>query len=315
MPHFDATSSTDDVIAGVSLQGKVALVTGASAGLGTETARVLVAAGAEVILVARDEEKLEEVAAELRAQQPAAQLHIQRMDLADLESVRAASAAILQHFPKIHLLINNAGVMACPLSRTAQGFEMQFGTNHLGHFLFAGLLAPALLAAAPGRVVNLSSAGHRFANFSFDDPTYLTREYDKWQAYGESKTANILFTVGLDKRLRDRGVRTFAVHPGVIMTKLGRHLQPEDLELLSAKTPSGEKLVYKSVEQGAATSVWAATASELEGKGGIYLEDCHIAQPSGPGASGGVESYAVDAAAAERLWALSEELVGQVLDI
>ncbi len=315
MSRFDATSTTDEVISGISLAGKFAVVTGASAGLGVETVRVLSAAGASVLLVARDQEKLEAVAQALRQQQPEARLYTQCMDLADLDSVRAAVAQIRQSHPHIHLLINNAGVMACPLARTAQGFEMQFGTNHMGHFLFTCLLAPALMAAAPGRVINLSSGGHKFANFNFDDPAYFDRDYDKWQAYGESKTANILFSVALDKRLRDRKVRAFAVHPGVIMTKLSRHMQPEDFELLSAKTPKGETLVFKSLEQGAATTVWAATAQELDGKGGIYLENCQIARPAESGSSSGVESYALDAAAAERLWSLSEEMAEQSLEI
>jgi NAD(P)-dependent dehydrogenase (short-subunit alcohol dehydrogenase family) len=313
MSHFNATSTADDVIRGISLAGKFAVVTGASSGLGVETARVLSAAGAEVLLVARDTEKLQAVAEDLRQQRPGARLHTQIMDLADLDSVRAAAGEILQRHPRIHLLINNAGVMACPLARTAQGFEMQFGTNHMGHFLFTGLLAPALLAAAPGRVVNLSSGGHQFANFNFDDPAYFERDYHNWQAYGESKTANILFTVALDKRLRERGVRALAVHPGVILTNLGRHLQPVDFEWLQAQTPPGQEVVFKSVEQGSATTVWAATAAELEGKGGIYLEDCQIARPAVPGVDGGVESYALDAAAAERLWLLSEELAEQSL--
>jgi len=315
MSRFNATSTADDVISGISLAGKFAVVTGASSGLGVETARVLSAAGAEVLLVARDQVKLQAVAEDLRQQRSGAQVHTQCMDLADLDSVRAAAREILQRHPRIHLLINNAGVMACPLARTAQGFEMQFGTNHMGHFLFTGLLAPALLAAAPGRVVNLSSGGHQFANFNFDDPAYFERDYDNWQAYGESKTANILFTVALDKRLRERGVRAFAVHPGVILTNLGRHLQQADFEWLKARTPPGEELVFKTVEQGAATTVWAATSAELEGKGGIYLEDCQIARPAVPGVDGGVESYALDAAAAERLWSLSEELAEQTLAI
>jgi NAD(P)-dependent dehydrogenase (short-subunit alcohol dehydrogenase family) len=315
MSRFNATSTTDDVISGISLAGKVAVVTGASSGLGVETARVLAAAGAAVLLTARDQEKLQAVAQDLRKQLPEAVLHTQCMDLADLDSVRAAAGEILQRHPHIHLLINNAGVMACPLTRTAQGFEMQFGTNHMGHFLFTCLLAPALLAAAPGRVINLSSGGHRFANFNFDDPAYYDRDYDKWQAYGESKTANILFTVALDRRLRERGVRAFAVHPGVIMTNLSRHMQQADYESLMARTPPGEELVFKSLEQGAATTVWAATAPELDGKGGIYLEDCQIARPAVPGSNSGVESYALDAAAAERLWSLSEELAEQSLEI
>ena len=311
MNQFDATSTTDQVITGISLAGQVAVVTGASSGLGVETARVLAGAGAEVVLVARDMTKLEGVIAGLREAVPGASFHGQRMDLADLDSVRAASADILAAHPSINLLINNAGVMACPLLRTAQDFEMQFGTNHVGHFLFTCLLAPALVAGAPARVVNLSSAGHKFADFNFDDPNYQSREYEKWQAYGESKTANALFSVGLDARLKDKGVRAYAVHPGVIMTELSRHMDESDFATLSERSPAGEELVFKSVEQGAATSVFAATAIELAEKGGIYLENCQIAAPAVQGSGSGVESYALDPAAAERLWTLSEALVGQ----
>jgi len=311
MNRFDATSTTDQVIAGISLAGKCAVVTGASSGLGVETCRVLAGAGATVIMVARDEEKLKEVREELLRGNPGADLHTERMDLADLESVREASTEILLYHSEIQLLINNAGVMACPLMRTAQGFEMQFGTNHLGHFLFTGLLAPALIEGAPGRVVNLSSGGHKFAAFNFTDPSYDNREYDKWQAYGESKTANILFTVGLDERMRERGVRAFAVHPGVIATNLSRHMDEADYEALMARAPAGKPLEFKSLEQGAATTVWAATSPDLSGRGGIYLEDCQIARTSKGDGRSGVEPYAVNPGAAERLWQLSEELVGQ----
>jgi NAD(P)-dependent dehydrogenase (short-subunit alcohol dehydrogenase family) len=199
--------------------------------------------------------------------------------------------------------------------RTAQGHEMQFGTNHLGHFLLTALLAPALVAGAPARVVNLSSGGHKFADFNADDPDYRERDYDKWQAYGESKTANALFTVGLDKRLRDRGIRAYAVHPGVIMTDLSRHMDQTDFEMLASRAPEGESLKLKTVEQGAATSVWAATSPQLAQTGGIYLENCQIAGPAVQGADTGVESYALDEIAAERLWALSESLTGQSLAI
>ncbi len=309
--HFDETSTTDQVIEGISLEGKLAVVTGASSGLGVETCRVLAAAGATVMMVARSEEKLQTAMQDLLREQPGAQLHTQCMDLADLDSVRSAATDILLCHSDIQLLINNAGVMACPLSRTVQGFEMQFGTNHLGHFLFTGLLASALMEGAPGRVVNLSSAGHKFSNVNFSDPSYQHREYDKWQAYGESKTANVLFTVGLDGRTRERGVRAFAVHPGVIMTNLGRHMDEADYASLSVKSSSGEPLVFKSVQQGAAATVWAATSPALSGRGGIYLENCQIAHAASGSGSTGVESYAVDADAAERLWQLSEELVGQ----
>jgi NAD(P)-dependent dehydrogenase (short-subunit alcohol dehydrogenase family) len=314
MSSFSATSTTDEVIAGISLAGMTAVVTGASSGLGVETSRVLAGAGARVLMLARDATKLEATAQALREANPAAQLDTATVDLADLDSVRASAATILEDYPRIQLLINNAGVMACPLMRTSQGFEMQFGTNHVGHFLFTCLLAPALLAGAPGRVVNLSSSGHRFGAVNFDDPSYEQRDYDKWQAYGESKTANILFSVGLDARLQGRGVRSLAVHPGAIMTELSRHMQQEDYEMLMSRRPAGEQMTFKLVEQGAATSVWAATSPDLAEQGGIYLEDCHIAQAAGTaeaGGANGVESYALDASAAERLWQLSEEMVGQ----
>ena len=311
MTGFDATSTTDDVMAGISLAGKLAVVTGASSGLGVETCRVLAAAGAAVLMLARDSDKLAAVALELQQDNPAAILHTATMDLADLDSVRTTAAAILAEHAQIHLLINNAGVMACPLARTAQGYEMQFGTNHLGHFLFTCLLVPALVAGAPGRVVTLSSAGHKIADVNLDDSAYIVREYDKWQAYGESKTANALFAVGLDARLAGKGVRSFAVHPGAIVTELGRHMDEADYQFLMSRQPAGQEMTLKSVEQGAATSVWAATSPELAGRGGVYLEDCQVAGPATADSSAGVESYAVDAAAAERLCAVSEVLVGQ----
>ena len=311
MNRFDAASTTDQVIAGISLQGTCAVVTGASSGLGQETCRVLAAAGATVLMVARNKEALEAAALEIQRQQPEAQLLTQIMDLADLDSVRRAAAAILQQADNIQLLINNAGVMACPLMRTAQGFEMQFGTNHLGHFLLTALLSPALIRGAPCRVINLSSAGHKFGPFNFDDPDYRQRKYDKWQAYGESKTANILFSVGLDLRLRDRGVRAFAVHPGMIMTNLARHLEPADITALMDRSPSSEPPAFKTVEQGAATSVWAAAAADLAAEGGLYLEDCQIAKAAAGDGVKGFEPYAIDSAAAEQLWLLSENLVGQ----
>jgi len=309
MSTFNAESSTKDVIEGISLVGKVALVTGASSGLGVETVRVLAGAGAAVLMLARNKEKLEAVAASLREEIPGANISTDIVDLADLDSVRQAAARIISSYPRIDLLINNAGVMACPLARTAQDFEMQFGTNHLGHFLLACLLVPNLADTA--RVVSLSSGGHKFGTIDFDDPNYQQRNYEKWSAYGQSKTANALFAVGLDDRLKNRGIRTFAVHPGVIMTELSRHMQQEDFELLTARLPKGQEMKMKSVEQGAATSVWAATSPTLNGRGGIYLEDCHIAEAATPGGEGGVESYALDHTDADRLWALSEQLVGQ----
>ncbi|KAA1188984.1 SDR family NAD(P)-dependent oxidoreductase [Pseudohalioglobus sediminis] len=310
MSEFGFQSTAEDVAEGIDLSGRRAVITGASSGLGVETARVLASRGAAVLMVARDAAKLEAAVAEVRESVPAATLDTALLDLADLDSVRAGAADILQKAPVINLLVNNAGVMACPLSRTAQGFEMQFGTNHLGHFLLTGLLAPALLAGAPARVVNLSSAGHRFAPVDMDDPNYQQREYDKWQSYGQSKTANALFSVGLDQRLREHGVRAFAVHPGMIMTELGRHMEASDFELI-ARGRKPEELPFKSVAQGSATSVWAATSPDLDGKGGLYLEDCHVAEPATAEAEGGVEAYALDPGEADKLWQLSEALVGQ----
>jgi NAD(P)-dependent dehydrogenase (short-subunit alcohol dehydrogenase family) len=317
MNEFNAKSTTDEVIEGISLDGRVAVVTGASAGLGVETARVLAGAGARVLLVGRDRDKLAGAVKSLRDDNPQAEFDTALMDLSDLDSVRIAAADIAARYPEIHLLINNAGIMACPFGRTAQGFELQFGTNHLGHFLFTVLLVPSLLAAAAAgeretRVVCLSSAAHRFGGMDFDDPNYEHRDYDKWGAYGQSKTANALFAVALDQRLRDRGVRTFSVHPGVIQTELGRHLTQQDQETVLGAIPSDE---YKTVPQGAATSVWAATSPDLEGKGGVYLEDCHIAEPGLPGERGGVQDHAIDPALADRLWHLSEELVDETFDL
>lgn len=316
MSEFNAQSTTDDVIAGISLVGRVAVVTGASAGLGVETARVLAGAGATVVLLARDAAKLAPVLEQLAAALPQAQLDSAIVDLADLDSVRGCAAELLERYPRIHLLINNAGVMACPQLRTAQGFEMQFGTNHLGHFLLTGLLLPALLAAAEegggeSRVVSLSSSGHKLAAADLQDPNFERTDYDKFIAYGQSKSANSLFAVGLDRRFKDRSVRAFAVHPGMIMTDLGRHMSQADVEELMAIAPPGETLVVKSVEQGAATSVWAASSPDLAGQGGIYLENCQVAKPAGPGGDGGFMPHAADPEAAERLWELSEELVGQ----
>jgi NAD(P)-dependent dehydrogenase (short-subunit alcohol dehydrogenase family) len=199
--------------------------------------------------------------------------------------------------------------MACPFAKTADGFELQFGSNHLGHFLMTCLLAPALLKGAPSRVVSVSSRGHHISPVVFEDIQFERRPYDKWQAYGQSKTANVLFAVGLERRLGSRGVHANGLHPGAILTELGRHLQPEDREFLLKRNPT---MKFKSVEAGAATSVFAATAPELEGRGGLYLEDCHVARVNDtPDALDGVKSYAVDAKNAERLWDVSEKAVRQ----
>jgi NAD(P)-dependent dehydrogenase (short-subunit alcohol dehydrogenase family) len=276
------------------------VVTGASAGIGVETARSLAGAGAHVVMAVRDKAKGEAAAEAIRASVPNASLELGELDLASLESVRTFAAWLLERHPRIDLLVNNAGVMAPPLERTTEGFELQLGTNHLGHFLLTNLVTPALLAGAPARVINLSSRGHMRGDINWEDPHWRTREYDKWEGYGQSKTANILFTVELDRRLREQGVRSFALHPGVIRTELSRHLTRDDVSTLQSRVPGG-KLEFKTIEQGAATSVWAATSPDLDGKGGLYLDDCNIGDPA---------PYAVDPQSAARLWTWSEEQVG-----
>ncbi|HEX5067583.1 MAG TPA: SDR family NAD(P)-dependent oxidoreductase [Myxococcota bacterium] len=288
-----------------------ALVTGASGGLGAETARALAERGARVTLTARDLPKGREVVDSIRKSTGNDRLEVMALALDDPRSVREFAKAFLAKNAPLTALINNAGVMACPLARTAQGYEMQFATNHLGHFLLTGLLAPALRAGAPARVVSVSSRGHRFSPVVFEDIHFERRAYDKWSSYGQSKTANVLFAVELDRRLRSAGVRANALHPGAIVTELGRHLSPDDIKQLQARSPGG-RMEWKTVPSGAATSTWAATAPELEGRGGLYLEDCHVAElRKSPEDEGGVEAWALDAAAAEKLWRVSEEMVGE----
>ena len=306
---FGPSTTTEDVLDGIDLRGTVALVTGGSSGLGQETARALANHGAHVVLTARDVPKGEKVAADIRQATGNAAVDVAELELGSLAGIRAAADRILARYPRFDLLINNAGVMACPFAKTADGFELQFGSNHLGHFLFTLLLVPALRRGTATRIVNLSSRGHHIAPVDFDDLHFERRPYDKWQSYGQAKTANVLFTVGLERRLGGDGIHAFAVHPGAIMTELGRHLQLEDIQYLQTRSRG---MQFKTVEQGAATSCFAATAPELAGRGGSYLEDCHVAAvDDAADAPEGVKSYALDPEAAERLWAVSERLVGQ----
>jgi NAD(P)-dependent dehydrogenase (short-subunit alcohol dehydrogenase family) len=304
---FTASATSEEVITGIDLAGKTAVITGASGGLGAETARALASKGATVLLIARDQSKLGQQVEAIKASTGNDNVSFTLMDLSDLDSVRQAAATVIEKFPVINILVNNAGVMACPLSRTEQGFESQFGVNHLGHFLFTRLLIPSLKAGAPARVVSLSSGGHKMGDVDLDDPNWEQREYDKWQAYGAAKTANALFAVGLNDRYPE--ITANAIHPGVIMTDLARHLVEEDFAFMSM-----EGLTLKSVEQGAATSVWAATSPDLEGKGGLYLEDAHIGEEVSPDVrSGGYLPYALDKESADKLWALSEQLIATQL--
>ena len=308
-----AETTTDDVLAGVLLDATTAVVTGASSGIGAETARALAAAGARLILAVRDVAAGTTVAQSIAERHPGTYLDVVALDLTDLASVRRAAVEIAALTDRVDLLINNAGVMGTGLHRTTDGFEMQFGTNHLGHFVFTNLLVPLLAAADAARVVNVSSAGHTLSDILWDDPNYLERAYDKWESYGQSKTANILFSVELDRRLAATGGHAFAVHPGMIGTNLARYLEPGDFKRLmnrprtetvegGASTPTSGPTAMKSIPAGAATSVWAATAPELSAHGGAYLEDCHVGQAA---------AWATDAGSARRLWALSEELVGE----
>ena len=309
---FGRETTTAEVLSGIDLDGRTAFVTGASGGLGAETARALAEKGASLTLAARDLEKLQGVAESIRSSTGNSNVEIAALDLTSPASVRACAKGWLADHDALQLLVNNAGIMACPLARTAEGYELQFATNHLGHFLLTGLLAPALLAGAPARVVNVSSAGHRLSGVDFDDLHFERRDYDKWIAYGQSKSANVLFSCELDRRLRDRGVRSFALHPGVIMTELARHLTMEDIQELMSSAPADGGLEFKPVEAGAATSVYAATAPELDGRGGLYLEDCQIGERVDDDASSrGFKPHAVDPEAARRLWEVSEELVGE----
>jgi len=299
-------TTTDEVLAGVDLSGRTAVVTGASSGLGRETARALASRGASVVLAVRDAGgKGEAAAGALREQVPDASFDVVELDLASLDRVREAAKAVLADHERIDLLVNNAGVMATPLGRTAEGHELQFGTNHLGHFLFTNLLLPAVTASAPARIVNLTSAGHQSSDIVWDDVDYERRPYDKWEAYGQAKTANILFTVELDRRLAARGVHAYAVHPGMIVTELGRHLNRDDIKGMGerAKARGTTLPAYKTAEQGAATTVWCATAPELADVGGVYCEDCHVSDNHAP--------WVLDGASASRLWDLSQRLVGE----
>lgn len=318
MTQFNAKSTTDDVLAGVGLSGKRFLVTGVSAGLGVETARALAAHGADVVGAARDLAKAESATAEVRdaAQTGGGSFELVQLDLASLASVRAAADALVADGRRFDVVITNAGVMAAPFGKTEDGFETQFGTNHLGHFTFVNRIAS--LIKDGGRLVSLASSGHRFSNVDLEDPNFDRGDYEPWVAYGRSKTANILFAVEFDRRHKGRGVRAAALHPGGIHTELGRHLDEGALEALvaqineSAKAAGGEAFEFKSIPQGAATSVWAAAVADPNEIGGRYLEDCHVTTlAENGGLREGVRAYALDPDNAKALWAKSEEMVGE----
>ncbi|MFJ3644890.1 SDR family NAD(P)-dependent oxidoreductase [Streptomyces murinus] len=303
---FGATSAADEVLEGIDLSGKLALVTGGYSGIGLETTRALVKAGARVVVPARRPETAEQALAGLPG------VEVDELDLGDLESVRRFAERFLASGRGLDIVIDSAGIMACPETRVGDGWEAQFATNHLGHFALVNRLWPAI---APGgaRVVSVSSRGHHAAGIRWDD-IHWRRGYDKWEAYGQAKTANVLFAVQLDKLGRDAGVRAFALHPGGILTPLQRHLAQEEMVERGWIDEDGNLLhpeVFKTPQQGAATQVWAATSPQLDGLGGLYLEDCDIAEPApDTDAREGVKDWAIDPAQAARLWTLSAELTG-----
>lgn len=303
---FGARSTADDVLQGIDLSGKLALVTGGYSGLGLETTRALTRAGARVVVPAR------RPAAAATAVDGIDGVEVDELDLGDLGSVRAFAERFLASGRTVDIVINNAGIMACPETRVGPGWEAQFATNHLGHYALVNRLWPAI---APGgaRVVSVSSGGHHNSAIRWDDPHWKSG-YDKWQAYGQAKTANVLFAVQLDRLGQQSGVRAFSLHPGGILTPLQRHLAKEEMVERGWIDEDG-KLVnpdaFKTPEQGAATQVWAATSPQLAGMGGVYCEDCDIAEPApAEGERTGVQAYAIDPEQAARLWELSAELTG-----
>jgi NAD(P)-dependent dehydrogenase (short-subunit alcohol dehydrogenase family) len=310
---FDARSTAREVVNGHNLNGREAIVTGGASGIGVETVRALALAGARVIIATRDAAKGEAVAATLRKETGSAKIEFRSLDLASLQSVKSFVGSFLALRRELHLLINNAGIMAAPLAYTDAGLESQFGTNHIGHFLLTIGLLPALKSAGKARVVSLSSLGHRRSEVHFDDINFRQRPYDPWLAYGQSKTANILFAVGMTQRFSADGISTNAVHPGGIMTGLQKYVSREEQMKMGWIDDAGMlNPRMKTIEQGAATSIWAAVAPELDNVSGRYLEDCTIAKPwSDDRPMSGVKSYALDPAKAERLWSVSEEIVSQ----
>jgi NAD(P)-dependent dehydrogenase (short-subunit alcohol dehydrogenase family) len=319
---FGATSTTEEVLSGTDLRGKRILVTGVSAGMGVETARSLAAHGAHVIGAARDLAKAENATAQVRKDAAAGggSFELVELDLASLKNVRACADGLLEKGEFFDVIIANAGVMATPFGHTADGFETQFGTNHLGHFVLVNRIAP--LVRDGGRLINLSSAGHRFSNLDLEDPNFVRTPYEPFVAYGRSKTANILFAVAFDRRHRGNGISAAAVHPGGVQTELDRHVDPIQIQRIIEQTSqqlaSQGKVPFqlKTIPQGAATSVWAAVVAPADEIGGRYCENCHVGRVvSGDvtitAMSEGVRGYALDPKNAEALWKKSEEMVGE----
>lgn len=313
---FGAASTAAEVITGRDLRGKTAVVTGGYSGIGVETVRAFRSAGAKVVVPARDMTKAKENLVKMP------DVALVPMDLLDPKSIDEFAKCFLKKNDKLHILVNNAGIMAPPLSRDSRGYESQFAANHLGHFQLTCVLWPALIRAERARVVALSSYGHRRAGVDFHDPNFERREYDPWIAYGQSKTANSLFVVALDSIGKRKGIRAFAVHPGGIATDLIRHMSKAEIDASKIIDEAGKPVIdpennKKTPQQGAATTVWCATSPQLEGMGGVYCQDCDIALALPTDDSTemhGVRPRAIDPVAAGRLWQLSEQLTGATLD-
>jgi len=302
---FDARTTASEVLTSLALNGRYAVVTGGHSGLGLETTKVLARAGIDVLVAARDPVAAKTAIREIPG------VKVAKVDLSDLASIRSFVATLLATNRHIDILINNAGIMACPEKRVGLGWEAQFATNHLGHFALTTLLWPLLRGGA--RVVSVSSAGHHNSPIRWNDVQFM-QGYDKWLAYGQSKTANALFAVHLDRVGHAQNVRAFSVHPGKIFTPLQRHLSREEMTAEGWLDADGVPVdpSFKTPQQGAATQVWAATSPQLAGLGGLYCEDCDVARHAEEVNEPfvGVKAYAIDPAEAERLWSLSVELTG-----
>lgn len=310
---YDFTATAKEVIANIDLYGKTAIVTGGYSGIGLETAKALAEAGAAVIVPARNIEKAQKAVAGIQ------NIELKALDLMDPISIDNFSQSFLASNRPLHILVNSAGIMAPPLMRDARGYEAQFATNHLGHFQLTARLWPALKKAGSSRVVAVSSRAHRLGGINFEDPNFMKTEYDRWKAYAQSKSANILFSLELDRLGKEYGVRAFAVHPGLIpSTDLGRFSENGKTTIQSIsnedKNSSTKEQAdeFKTIEQGAATSVWCATSPVLSGMGGVYCEDCDISEavPADSLKGNGVRPWAIDVDLAKKLWQLSEHLTG-----
>ena len=317
MADFGYRTTAAEAVAGIDLTGKHAIVTGGYSGIGLETVRALASAGARVTIGVRDAARGEATAQELNAELRDTKIQAAELDLGSLASVRRFAQTYLKTLPAenavLNILVNNAAVMACPFEHTQDGHELQFGTNHLGHFCLFNELLPALQEAEGARVICLSSTGHFRSPVVFEDINFEQREYDPWAGYGQAKTANALTAVGIQSRYANKGIEAFAVHPGGIMTTLQRHMTAEEITQRGWVDEQGNiNERFKTTEQGASTSVWAATAPALAGRGGRYLEDCSEAQVLEKISADftGVMNYAVDPALADKLWALSMDLIG-----